>query len=49
MAARTCPHLAALAESGITYTNVAATKPSDSFPGMLAQVTGATSKSTEVF
>jgi len=45
----TCPHLAQLAEHGITYTNAVATKPSDSFPGMLAQVTGATSKSTGVF
>jgi hypothetical protein len=49
VAAGTCPHLAQLAESGITYTNAATTKPSDSFPGMLAQVTGATSKSTGVF
>src|SRR5215471_12006245 len=47
--ARTCPHLAQLAETGITYTNAVTTKPSDSFPGMLAQVTGATSKSTGVF
>ena len=49
VAAGTCPHLAELTESGITYTNAATTKPSDSFPGMLAQVTGATSKSTGVF
>ena len=47
--ARTCPHLAQLTETGITYTNAVTTKPSDSFPGMLAQVTGATSKSTGVF
>ena len=45
----TCPHLAQLTAQGITYTNAATTKPSDSFPGMLAQVTGGTSKSTGVF
>jgi len=49
MAADTCQHLAQLTEHGITYSNAATTKPSDSFPGMLAQVTGATSKSTGVF
>ncbi len=48
-AAGTCPNLAGLTEHGITYTNASTTKPSDSFPGMLAQVTGATSKSTGVF
>lgn len=45
----TCPHLTQLGQSGITYTNAATTKPSDSFPGMIAQVTGATPKSTGVF
>ncbi len=48
-AAGTCPHLAQLTAHGITYTNAQTTKPSDSFPGMIAQVTGATSKSTGVF
>ena len=48
-AAGTCPHLAQLTAHGITYSNASTTKPSDSFPGMLAQVTGATSKSTGVF
>jgi hypothetical protein len=46
---KTCPNLAALANAGVTYTNASSTKPSDSFPGMLAMVTGATSKSTGVF
>ena len=49
IAKRTCPNLAKLTEHGITYTNASATKPSDSFPGLLAQVTGGTSKSTGVF
>jgi hypothetical protein len=45
----TCPNLAKLTEHGTTYTNASTTKPSDSFPGLLAQVTGGTSKSTGVF
>ena len=49
VAARTCPNLARLADHGTTYANAATTKPSDSFPGLLAQLTGGTSKSTGVF
>jgi hypothetical protein len=49
LAAGTCPNLSKLTNHGITYTNASTTKPSDSFPGMLAQVTGGTSKSTGVF
>jgi type I phosphodiesterase/nucleotide pyrophosphatase len=49
VAAGTCPNLERLTEHGVTYTNASTTKPSDSFPGMLAQVTGGTSKSTGVF
>jgi hypothetical protein len=48
-AAGTCPNLAALADHGITYTNAATTKPSDSFPGLLSYLTGATPKTTGVF
>jgi hypothetical protein len=48
-AAGTCPNLNRLTAHGVTYTNASTTKPSDSFPGMIAQVTGATSKSTGVF
>ncbi len=44
-----CPNLAKLTEHGITYTKASTTEPSDSFPGLLAQVTGGTSKSTGVF
>ena len=44
-----CPNLAMLTEHGLTYTNASTTKPSDSFPGLLAQITGGTSKSTGVF
>jgi hypothetical protein len=45
----TCPNLAGLVESGVTYTNASSTKPSDSFPGMIAQVSGATPKTAGVF
>jgi hypothetical protein len=45
----TCPNLKILSAHGITYTNASTTKPSDSFPGLLAQLTGGTSKSTGVF
>src|SRR6266851_4023211 len=48
-AAGTCANLARLAEHGLTYTNASTTKPSDSFPGLLSYVSGATSKTTGVF
>jgi hypothetical protein len=41
--------LAYLSAHGRTYTNASATKPSDSFPGMLAMVTGGTPRSTGVY
>jgi len=41
-----CPNLEKLMDHG---TNASTTKPSDSFPGLLAQITGGTSKSTGVF
>jgi hypothetical protein len=45
----TCPNLEKLTGHGFTYTNASTTKPSDSFPGLLAEITGGTSKSTGVF
>jgi hypothetical protein len=42
-------NLAGLANVGTEYTNASTTKPSDSFPGLLSEVTGGTSKSTGVF
>jgi len=44
-----CPNLARLSGHGVTYANASTTKPSDSFPGLLAQMTGGTSKSTGVY
>ena len=41
--------LAALLEAGTDYSHASTTKPSDSFPGLLSEVTGGTSKSTGVF
>ena len=41
--------LAWLTAHGRTYTNATATKPSDSFPGLLAIVTGGTPRSTGVY
>jgi hypothetical protein len=41
--------LARLSEHGRTYTNASATRPSDSFPGLLAMVTGGTPRSTGVY
>src|SRR5213076_208810 len=41
--------LARLSEHGRRYTNASATKPSDSFPGLLAMVTGGTPKSTGAY
>jgi hypothetical protein len=42
-------HLAALTHDGATYTHASTSMPSDSFPGMLSEVTGGTPKSTGVF
>jgi hypothetical protein len=41
--------LARLARHGVLYTNAKAPTPSDSFPGLLALVTGGTPKSTGVY
>jgi hypothetical protein len=40
LASNTCPHLAALGKSGVNYTRTTTSRPSDSFPGLLALVTG---------
>lgn len=48
-AAGTCPNLAALARHGVMYSNASTTRPSDSFPGTLAEVTGGTPRTTGVY
>ena len=49
MAASTCPHIAALAATGVQYTNASTPGLSDSFPGLAALLTGGTPKSTGLF
>ena len=42
VASNTCPHLAELGETGVNYTRTITSRPSDSFPGLMALVTGGT-------
>ncbi|HLM82663.1 MAG TPA: alkaline phosphatase family protein [Terriglobales bacterium] len=44
-----CPHLAMLSSTGVHYLQALTSKPSDSFPGLVAQITGATPRSAGVF
>jgi hypothetical protein len=44
-----CPQLAALGESGVNYTRTTTSRPSDSFPGLMALVTGGTPKTVGAF
>ena len=47
--ANTCPNLAVLAKSGVTYTNAHTPGLSDSFPGLAALVTGGSPKTVGLF
>ena len=44
-----CPNLAQLGQHGATYTQTSTSRPSDSFPGLTALVTGGSPRSTGVF
>jgi hypothetical protein len=44
-----CPHLAALSATGVHYLQALTSKPSDSFPGLVAQITGGTPRSAGIF
>src|SRR5215469_11348582 len=44
-----CPTLAALGQTGVSYTNTSTSKPSDSFPGLMAIVTGGTPRLVGAF
>ena len=44
-----CPQLAKLSHRGVNYLQASSSKPSDSFPGLLALVTGGSPRSTGVF
>jgi predicted AlkP superfamily pyrophosphatase or phosphodiesterase len=49
IAGNTCPNLALLAKSGVTYANAFTPGLSDSFPGLTALVTGGSPKSAGLF
>lgn len=49
IAANTCPNMALLAKSGVTYSNAYTPGLSDSFPGLAALVTGGSPKSAGLF
>jgi hypothetical protein len=44
-----CPNLAALAKTGVNYLQALTPRPSDSFPGLTAQITGGTPRSAGMF
>ena len=49
VASKTCPNLAELGETGVTYTRTSTSRPSDSFPGLMALVTGGTPRTVGAF
>src|SRR6202167_3645025 len=44
-----CPNLAAVSSHGVNYVAAVSSKPSDSFPGLAALVTGGSPKSTGLY
>lgn len=44
-----CPRLAKLANTGVNYLNTSTSKPSDSFPGLMALMTGGSPRSVGAF
>ena len=49
VASKGCPTLAALGRTGVTYTRTTASRPSDSFPGLMALVTGGSPRTVGAF
>jgi len=47
--AKTCPTLAALGTTGVNYTRTTTSRPSDSFPGLMALVTGGSPRTVGAF
>jgi len=45
----TCPTLASLGNHGVTYTRTSTSRPSDSFPGLMAIVTGGSPKTVGAY
>jgi hypothetical protein len=44
-----CPHLAALGTTAVNYVAASTSKPSDSFPGLMSIVTGATPRTMGIY
>jgi Type I phosphodiesterase / nucleotide pyrophosphatase len=49
VASRTCPNLAALGRTGVHYARTTTSRPSDSFPGLMALVTGGSPRTVGAF
>ena len=49
VASNTCPNLAALGKTGVHYTRTSTSRPSDSFPGLMAIVTGGSPRTVGAF
>ena len=49
VAAGTCPTLKALGKTGVSYTRTTTSRPSDSFPGLMALVTGGSPRTVGAF
>src|ERR1700746_2126106 len=49
VASKTCPHVAALGKTGVNYTRTTTSRPSDSFPGLMAIVTGGSPRTVGAF
>jgi hypothetical protein len=49
VASHTCPHLAELGERGVNYTRTTTSRPSDSFPGLMALVSGGTPRTVGAY
>jgi hypothetical protein len=49
VASKTCLHLAALGRTGVNYTRTTTSRPSDSFPGLMALVTGGSPRTVGAF
>jgi len=45
----TCPNLAQLSQTGVNYLQASTSKPSDSFPGLTAIITGASPRTAGMF
>jgi len=45
----TCPTLAQLGKTGVNYTRTTTSRPSDSFPGLMALVTGGTPRTVGAY